>query len=206
MNPALRVAIAAIIAAASATIVYPIYLSLRADGNKVFEPQPFDFALVAIATFALAVGVQLVPWRAATKVGALGVLVGGGLLFGSLSIFSVGLFIIPVALVLLVVLARMADRAPLPVAPRAAVGGAVIGYGLVVLFIALIISPTFECTADGRGTFSSQRWERNEGTVTMSRSGSVESGSSTGTIETSRSIATFRCEQSRVVEFRRVAK
>jgi hypothetical protein len=206
VNPALRVAMSALIAVASATLLYPAYLSLRADGNKVFEPQAFDFALAAIAAIAVALGVQLVPWRAATGVGALGMLVGGGLLFGALAIFSIGVFILPVAVVLLVVLARVVDRAPLPVAPSAALGGAVIGYGFVVLFIALIIPPTFECTADGRGSFSSQRWERNEGTVTMSSSGSVGSGSSTGTIETSRSIATYRCEQAKVVEFRRESR
>ena len=207
MNPALRVALAAIIAAASATIAYPIYLSLRANGNKVFEPQPFDFALVAIATFALAVGVQLVPWRAATKVGALGVLVGGGLLFGALAIFSVGVFVIPVALVLLVVLARVVDRAPLPVAPRAAVGGAVVGYGLVLLFIALIIPPTVECFANGGGSTSSQRWDRSGGSFTTTSSGtSTADGVQTGRIESASSVATYRCEQGRVVEFRREAR
>ena len=207
MNPAIRVAIAAIVAAASATLVYPIYLSFRADGNKIFEPHPFDFALVAIAAFAVAIGVQIVPWRAATKVGALGVLVGGGLLFGVLAIFSIGVFIIPVALVLLVVLARVVDRAPLPVAPRAAVGGAVIGYGLVLLFIAVIIPPTVECFADGGGSTSSQRWDQSGGGFTTTSSGtSTADGVQTGRIESQSSVATYRCQQGRIVEFRRESR
>ena len=87
MNPAIRVAIAAILAAASATILFPIYLSLLAGNSKVFEPHPFDFTLIALATFAIAIGVQVVPWRAATSVAVLGVLVGFGLLFGVFAIF-----------------------------------------------------------------------------------------------------------------------
>jgi hypothetical protein len=131
VNPAIRVAIAAIVAAASATLLYPIYLSLLAGNNKVFEPHPVDFALVAIAAFALAVGAQFVPWRAGTNVAVLGTLVGAGLLFGALAIFSIGLFVLPVALVLLVVLARAIPRRPLAVTRPAALGGAIVGYSLV---------------------------------------------------------------------------
>jgi hypothetical protein len=206
VNPALRVAMSALIAVASATLLYPAYLSLRADGNKVFEPQAFDFALAALAAIAIALGVQLVPWRAATGVGALGMLVGGGLLFGALAIFSIGVFILPLAVVLLVVLARVVDRAPLPVAPRAAVGGAVIGYGLTLLFIALIIPPTVECLPTGGGSTSSQRWDRSGGFTTTSTGTSTADGVQTGRLESPNSIATYRCEQGRIAEFRRESR
>jgi hypothetical protein len=118
VNPALRVAIAAIFAAASAALLFPIYLGLRAGGNKVFEPQSFDFALVAVAAFAIALGALIVPWRSATAVAVLGLLSGAGLLFGALAIFSIGLVVLPVAIVLLVVLARAIRRAPLSAARR----------------------------------------------------------------------------------------
>ncbi len=205
MNPAIRVALAAIIAAASATLVYPLYLSLRADGNKVFEPQPFDFTLVAIATFAVALAAQLVPWRMTTSVAVLGTLVGAGLLFGVLAIFSIGLLILPVAIVLLVILARAIGRAPLPLARRAALGGAVVGYGLVLLFIAVIIPPTVECFANGGGSTSSQRWDRT-GFTTTSTGTSTADGVQTGRIESASSVATYRCEQGRIVEFRRESR
>ena len=39
----------AIFAAAFATLLFPLYLSLLAGSNKIFEPQSFDFALVAVA-------------------------------------------------------------------------------------------------------------------------------------------------------------
>ena len=204
MNPAIRVAIAAILAAASATILFPIYLAVLAGNSKVFEPHPFDFALVALATFAIAIGAQVVPWRAATSVVVLGVLVGFGLLFGVLAIFSIGVLILPVAIVLLVILARAIGRAQLSVARRAALGGAVVGYGLVLLFIALIIPPTVECFANGGGSTSSQRWGQNGGGYTVSSSGSSTiDGVQTGRIESSNSVATYRCEEGRIVEFQR---
>jgi hypothetical protein len=207
VNPAIRVAIAAIVAAASATLLYPIYLSVLAGNNKVFEPHPFDFALVALATFVIAVGAQVVPWRAATSVAVLGTLVGAGLLFGVLAIFSIGLLVLPVTLVLLVVLARAIPKLSLPVARPAALGGAVVGYGLVLLFIALIIPPTVQCFASGGGSTSSQRWDRSGGSFTTTSSGSSTiDGVQTGRIESPTSIATYRCEQGRVVEFRRESR
>ncbi|MDQ2911667.1 MAG: hypothetical protein M3T56_00220 [Chloroflexota bacterium] len=204
MNPALRVVVVAIAAAALAALLLPVYLTVRAGDNKVFEAQPFDFALVAIAAFVIAVGVQTVPWRAATNVTVLGTLVGAGLLFGALAIFSVGVLVLPVAVVLLVVLWRAIGRAPLSVARRAALGGAVVGYGLILLFIALIIPPTVECFANGGGSTSSQRWGQSGGGFTTTSSGSSTiDGVQTGTIESPSSTVTYRCEQGRMVQFRR---
>ena len=207
MNPALRVAIAAIIAATSAALLFPLYLSIRAGNNKIFEPQAFDFALVAISVLAIVIGMQIVSWRAATNVAVLGTLAGAGLLFGVLAIFSIGVLVLPVAIVLLVVLARAIGRASLPVARPAALGGAVVGYGLILLFIAVIIPPTVECFANGGGSTSSQRWDRSGGSFTTASSGtSSPDGLQTGRIESASSIATYRCEQGRVVEFRRESR
>jgi hypothetical protein len=203
VNPALRVAIAAIIAATSATLLFPLYLSLRAGNNKIFEPQAFDFALVAISVFAIVIGMQIVPWRAATNVAVLGTLAGAGLLFGVLAIFSIGLLVLAVAIVLLVVLARAIARAAVPLARRAAIGGAVVGYGLILLFIAVIIPPTVECFANGGGSTSSQRWDRSS---TTSSGTSTPDGVQTGRIESANSVATYRCEQGRVVAFRRESR
>ncbi|HEY8785441.1 MAG TPA: hypothetical protein VIN63_03075 [Candidatus Limnocylindria bacterium] len=207
MTPALRAAVVAIAAAAVAALLFPVYLRVLAGDSRVFEPQVFDFALVAIATFAIAVGAQIVPWRKATNVAVMGTLVGAGLLFGVLAIFSIGVLVLPVAIVLLVVLARAIGRAPLSVARPAALGGAISGYGLVLLFIALIIPPTVECFANGGGSSSSQRWGQSGGGYTVTSSGSsTVDGVQTGTIESSGSIATYRCEQGRIVEFHREAR
>jgi hypothetical protein len=207
VNPALRVAIAAILAAAFAIVLFPLYLSLLAGSNKVFEPQSFDFALVAVAAFAIAIGAQIVPWRGATNVAVLGLLAGAGLLFGALAIFSIGLLVLPVAIVLLVVLARAIRRAPLSVARRAALGGAVTGYGLVLVLIGLLVPPTVECLANGGGSTSGQRWNQSGGGYTVTSSGtSTIDGVQTCRIESPDSIATYRCEQGRIVEFHREAR
>ena len=207
MNAALRLAIAAIFAAASATLLFPLFLSLLAGKNKVFEPQSFDFALVAVAAFGIPVGVQIVPWRGGTTVAVLGLLASAGLLFAALAIFSVGLLVLPVAVVLLVVLARAIRRAPLLVTRPAALGGAVIGYGLVLLLIGLLIPPTVECFANGGGSTSSQRWNQSGGGYTVTSSGSSTiDGVQTGTIQSANSVATYRCEQGTIVEFRRESR
>jgi len=207
VSAALRIVVVAIAAAALATLAFPVYLTLRAGDNKVFEAQPFDFALVAISTFAIAAGVQAAPWRSSTNVAVLGTLVGAGLLFGVLAIFSVGLLVLLVAVVLLIVLARAIRRAPLSLARRASLGGAVVGYGIVLLFIAVIIPPTVECFANGGGSTSSQRWGQSGGGYTVTSSGvSTVDGVQTGRIESSNSVATYRCEQGRIAEFRREAK
>ena len=207
MNGALRVVVVALAAAAVAALLFPVYLSVRGGESKVFEPQPFDFVLVSIGTFVIAAGMQIVPWGAATNVAVLGTLVGGGLLFGTFAIFSVGVLVLAVAIVLLVVLARALGRAQLSVARPAALGGAVTGYGLVLLFIALIIPPTVECFENGGGSTSSQRWRPSgSGYTTTSSSSSTVGGVQTGRIESSNSIATYRCEQGRIVEFHREAR
>jgi hypothetical protein len=207
VNRAVRVAVFGVAAAALAAILFPAYLTLRAGDNKVFEAQSFDYALVAIATFVIAVGGQIVPWRTATTVAGLGTLVGAGLLFGVLAIFSVGVLVLPVAIVLLVVLARAIGRAPLSLARPAVLGGALVGYGLVLLFIALIIPPTVECLANGGGSTSSQRWGQSGGGYVVTSSGtSTIDGVQTGTIQSANSVATYRCEQGRIVEFHREAR
>jgi hypothetical protein len=207
VNPALRVAISAIFAAASATLLFPLYLSLLAGSSKVFEPQPFDFAIVALAAFAIAFGAMVVPWRPATNLAVLGLFAGASLLFGALAIFSIGLAVLPVAIVLLVMLGRAIRRAPLSIARPAALGGAVMGYGLVLLFIAAIIPPTVECLANGGGSTSSGRWGQSGGGYTVTSSGtSTVDGVQTGQIESTNSIATYRCQQGTIVEFHRQAR
>lgn len=208
MNRAVRVVVVAIAAAGVGTLLFPLYLGLLAGERKVFEPQIFDFVLVAVGVFGVVAGVQLVPWRAAANVAvlaALAALVGGGLLLGALAILSIGAVVLLVAIVLLVLLVRSIRRAPRSIARPAALGGAVVGYGLVLLFIALIIPPTVECLANGGGSTSSQRWGSGGYTATSSGTSTVD-GVQTGRIESFDSVATYRCEQGRIAEFRRESR
>jgi hypothetical protein len=203
--PVVRVAVVASVVATAAALLFPVYLALRAGGSMIFEPHPFDFALVVISVALITAAVQVVPWRAAPYIALLGALGAAGMLFGVLAMFSIGLAFFPAALVLLVLLARAVRRRPLSIARPAALGGALVGYGAVLLFIAQGVPATVECRQGGGGATSSGRW--GSGSATMSASGRVGPGDvAAGRIETSTSIATYRCEAGRIVEFRREAR
>jgi hypothetical protein len=106
----------------------------------------------------------------------------------------------------MVLLFRALHRRPLSTGRPAAIGGALAGYGAILLYIALIVPATVECFANGGGSTSSQRWDRSGGGYAMSGGGSTAGGIQTGRIESATSIATYRCEQGRVVEFRRESR
>ena len=121
--------------------------------------------------------------------------------------FSIGLPFIPVGVVLLVVLFRALRRGPPSVTRAAALGGAAIGYSAVLLYIALIVPATAECSANGGGT-SSGRW-RGTGQQQYTgggRSVAGQPGVFTGYAEYSDSLVTFRCDNGRMVEFQRTPR
>jgi len=201
----LRIVLIAALAALGALLLFPVFIALRADGNQIIEPQAMDYALLLVATLLIASGAQLVPWKAAPYVAFLATLGAATLLFGILDAFGIGLAFVPVAIVVFVLLYRALRRTPLSIGRPAAIGGALAGYGAILLYIALIVPATVECRSNGGGT-SSGRWvgtdvQRVTGTVSASPDGVV-----TGSIESSSSIATYRCEQGRIVEFRRASR
>lgn len=204
---ALRIVAVAAIAATLALLAFPAYLDLRAMGSKVFEPQTFDFVLLAASTFAIVLGVQLVPWAGQRYVGALALVASGFLLFGFLAAFSIGLPFLAAGLVLLLLLYRALARVPRSrLATRAALGGAATGFGLPLLYIALIAPATVECFANGGGA-SGGRWRGNSQEIRASGSvGAGANGVVTGRIEYTDSVVTYRCEGGRLVEFQRVPR
>jgi uncharacterized membrane protein YgcG len=164
-----------------------------------------DFALLGGAVFAIALGAQLVPWRTSRSIALIALVASGFLIFGFLAIFSIGLPFLPAGVVLLLMLYRRLGHTPATVArARAALGGAAIGFAVPLLYIALILPATVECFPNGAGT-SSQRWGRGQA---YSSTGAISGGAggSSGRIESAESIATFRCEQGRLVEFQREAR
>jgi hypothetical protein len=193
------------IVAIAVTLLFPTFLSLRADGNQIIEAQRMDYALLVAASLLIASGAQLVPWRTALYVAFLAILGSAALLFGILGAFGIGLAALPVAILAIVLLYRALRRRPLSAGRPAAIGGALAGYGAVLLYIALIVPATVECRVNGGGT-SSGRWagagvQQITGSTAVTPDGVV-----TGRIETATSIATFRCEQGRIVEFHREAR
>jgi hypothetical protein len=203
----LRVVAIASIAAALATASFPAFLALRSMGTKIFEPQPFDFALLFAAAFGIVLGLQVVAWRGSRYIVVTATLASGFLLFGFLAAFSIGLAFLPAGVVLLLLLYRGLRRMP-PTGARArsALGGAAIGFALPLLYIALIVPATVECMRNG-GSTSSGRWRG--GSQMFSTSGGMgvdPNGVVTGRIEYTDSVVTFRCEGGRVVEFRRAPR
>ena len=204
---ALRIVAIAIVTAVVAILAFPSFLALRAHGSAVFEPERFDFVLLGAAAFGIAIGVQVVPWSDGRRIAMLALFASAALLFGFLALFSIGLAVMPVGMLLLVVLFRALRRGPGYVTRAAALGGASIGYSVVLLFIALIVPATAECFANGAGT-SSGRW-RGSGQQQYSGGGggiSGQPGVVTGYAEYSDSVVTFRCESGRMVEFQRTAR
>ena len=204
MNPAVRVFTVAIAAAVVAVPLFSVVIALRADGNQIIEPQTMDYALLVIATLLIALGAQLVPWRSASHVAFLAFLGSAAFLFGILGAFGIGLAVLPLAIVATLLLYRALRRRPLSAGRPAAIGGALAGYGAILLYIALLVPATVECRSNGGGT-SSGRW--GGGVQQIFATGSVSpDGVVTGSIETPTSIATYRCEQGRIVEFHRVPR
>ncbi len=207
-NGRLRIIVLAVGTSAAAVLLFPAYLSLRAAGTMMFEPERFDYALLAGAAFAIALGAQLVPWRRAPYIALLAILASGFLLFGVLGAFSIGLAVLPSGFVLLLLLFRaIQHREPSAAAP-AALGGALIGYAAVLLYIAQGVPATAECFPNGAGT-SSRRWPG--GAQQMQSGGSIGGGGTgtgvfTGRSEYADSIVTFRCEGGRLVEFQRTPR
>jgi hypothetical protein len=202
-----RVVAIAIATAAVAILAFPAFLALRAAGTAVFEPERFDFVLLGAAAFGLAIGVQVVPWRGGRRIALLAILASAALLFGFMAVFSIGLAVLPLGIVLLVVLFRALRRAPAYTTRAAALGGAAIGYSAVLLYLALIVPATAECFPNGAGT-SSGRWRGSgQQQYTGGASGvGGQPGVFTGYAEYSDSVVTFRCEGGRMVEFQRTAR
>lgn len=205
MIRALRIAVVAIVASAVAVVAFPAYLATRAGDSKIVEPQQFDFVLVALGAAALAVGVQLIPWRRNRYAAVLALLTGAGLLFGVMGAFSIGAPFFVAAVVILLVLYRVLRRSTDPSSRPAAVGGALVGYALVLLYIGSAVPPVVECFPNG-GSTSSGRWFGGRAVTMGGGMRMGPDGSMTGTIEAPTWTATFRCEGGRIVEFERVPR
>jgi hypothetical protein len=206
---AVRIVAVAAAASAVAVLLFPAYLAVRASGSKVFEPERYDYVLLAGAIFVLGVGAQLVPWRRAPYIALLAMLAGAALLFSAMAAFSIGIAFLPAGVVLLALLYRAIRRGERQSARPAALGGVLVGYAAVLLYIAQGVPATAECFPNGAG-MSSRRWP---GTAQQMHSGGSMGGGSgtsdgvfTGRGEYADSIVTFRCEGGRLVEFHRAPR
>lgn len=203
LRSALRVLAIAMVVAAVAALAFPALLAQRSMGAMAFEPEPFDFALMAASMFAIAIGVQIVPFRSRRYITLLAIFASGFVLFGFLAVFSIGLALLPAGIVFLALLYRALrrDRGSRQ-STKAALGGAAIGFALPLLFIAVNIPATVACSANG-GSTSSRRWNPSSQFVSGGGGSANEPGVFTGYVQTDDSVATFRCEGGKLVLFER---
>jgi len=202
---ALRIALIAGAAALVALPLFGLFLRMRAGDSRIIEPEPFDYALLVISVVGIVLGAQMVPWRAASDIGLVAVCASTCLLFGLLAAFSIGLAFIPAGAILLLLLARALRRRPAQVANAAAIGGSFIGYGVVLLYLALVVPAVVECFPNGAGT-SSGRWGGSGPRVVSGGISVRPDGVATGRVDAPTYAATFRCESGRVVEFERIPR
>ena len=200
---ALRIGAIAATSAIAAAVAFPTFLAIRAGDDKVIVAEPMDSLLLVLAVALIAVGVQVAMSTSRPYVAFLAAIGSAALLFGILGIFGVGIAFVPLAVVALVLLYRALRRRPSRLGRSAAIGGSLIGYGVILAYIAMIVPAVVECHPNGAGT-SSGRWGPRTQQVVGGLSVSP-GGGATGHIESSTYRATFRCEGGRVVEFNREA-
>ena len=179
-----------------------LVLQHAADAAYVLPPQAVVIGVAG--ALAATAGWLIVAWRRdGLFIGAVlaGLLVVGGLL----SIFSVGILVIPAAIAAVIGVRRVADRRPAdaprltPWLPLAVV---LVGVGLPAAALAAADGPAVECREHGVAIRSSA-FEPNR---SWGSSGEAESDGrvTTGTAETGSHTFRYRCEGGRLTELERI--
>jgi len=180
---------------------YLAFMTLRAGDTMHIDVTPYSTAFAFVAGVAIAAGVAIVLRLREVAVGTRFGIAVGGLVFGVLALFSIGLLILPIALVLLGFGVRQLVRRHSGPAVRAAVAGAVIGVGAVAYLLVLIQPAAAECRANGGGSTSSGGLF---GRIALSQGGfSTADGGSGGYIDEGDRIAYFSCRDGKLTDFHR---
>lgn len=177
------------------------FMTLRAGDTMHIDVTPYSTAFALVAGLAIAAGVVIVLRLREIAIGARFGIAVGGLVFGVLALFSIGLLILPVALLLLGLGIRQIVRRGSGAAARAAMAGAVVGVGAVAYLLVLIQPAAAECRANGGGSTSSGGLF---GPMALSQGGySMPSGESGGYIDEGDRIAYFSCRDGKLTSFHR---
>ena len=180
---------------------YLAFMTLRAGDTMHIDVTPYSTAFAFVAGLAIVAGVVIVLRLREIAVGARFGIAAGGLVFGVLALFSIGLLILPVALLLLGFGIRQLVRRGSGAAARAAMAGAVAGVGAVAYLLVLIQPAAAECRANGGGATSSGGLF---GPIALSQGGfSMPNGESGGYIDEGDSIAYFSCRDGKLTDFHR---
>lgn len=174
---------------------------LRAGDSMHIEVTPYSTAYAFLAGLVIAAGLVVVLRLREPAVAARFGIAIGGLVFGVLALFSIGILILPVALVVLGFGIRQLARRRSGQAVRAAIAGAVIGVGAIAYLLVLIQPASAECRANGGGATSSGGLFA---PIAHSQGGfSSADGVSSGYIDEGETIAYFTCENGKLTDFHR---
>jgi hypothetical protein len=190
-----------LLGAAFLVVFYLTFTSLRAGDTMHIDVTPLSTAFAFCAGLAITAGAVVVLFLREGAVGARFSIAIGLLVFAMLAIFSVGLVILPVALVLFGFAIRQLVLRRSGQAVRAALAGGAVGVGAVAYLLVMIQPAAAECRVNGGGATSSGGLF---GPTALSQGGfSMADGSSGGYIDEGDRIAYFSCRDGRLTDFHR---
>jgi len=182
---------------------YLAFMALRAGDTMHIDVTALSTAFAFCAGLAIAAGLAVVLLLHEGALGARFGLAIGLLVFALLAMFSIGLVILPIALLLLGFAVRQLAGRRSGQAVRAALAGAIIGVGAVAYLLVLIQPAAAECRANGGGATSSGGLF---GSTAVSQGGSsLPNGGSSGYIDEGDDIAYFTCREGKLADFHREA-
>ncbi len=135
--------------------LYLAFVALRAGDSAHYDVTPLSIGFVLASGVAIASGAVVLLRLRQGSIGPLFALATGALVFAFLALFSIGLLVLPVGLVLLVVALRQLRQRGTPGAARAAVAGAALGIGLIAYVLVMFQPAVAECRSGGGGATSS---------------------------------------------------
>lgn len=181
--------------------LYLASVALRSGESAHVDVTPWSIGVAFGAALAIAGGTVATWASGRPSLGAIFALAAGLLVLAPLSVFSIGIFVLPVAVLVLVIAIRRLRRDGSPRALPAAVAGVVIGIGALVYLLVLIQPASAECRAGGGGMTSSGGLFS---PIARSQGGfSSVGGRQGGYIDEGDQIAFFSCQGAKMTDFHR---
>jgi len=166
-------------------------------GEPVEAVSPLTLGVALGASLFALVGASVLATARHHDAALLSAIVSILMIGAVLSLFSIGIVLLPLAIVTLVLLVRRVQGRKGLAAPLLA--GPAVSVGLAVLSVIWVQPPLVECHQNGVGANSRPWWGSSSGSGEQSPSGGV----ATGSIETPSGRYVYRCEGQRLTEFRR---
>lgn len=203
--------VAQVTAAAVAVVAVLMITSLvRRSSEAVEAVSPTVLAVAAAGSMMALAGAGFLAVSRHRDVTLLSATASLLVLVAVLALFSIGILVLPIAVVMLVILGRRTSGHTSLAAPLLA--GATLATGLVVLFAIWVQPPLVRCLEHGASTTSRPWWGISGGSYSGSGTagaGGVSptgAGVATGSMETSSGRYVYRCEGRKLVEFQRTRK